>query len=73
MKMKNIKTFEEYDELVDDTVEIDMFNSLSHEDKINYLVKNFAMDEVEAHEICPDVNITVNDLPDEIREYFKIF
>ena len=39
--MQNIKTFEEYDggELVDDTVEIDMFNSLSHKDKVDYLVK----------------------------------
>lgn len=48
------------------------FNELSHKDKIKYLVDKFGMEKVEAMEICPNADITVEDLPNEIREYFGI-
>lgn len=49
--------------------EINLFNNLSYRDKIKYLVNEFGMDKIEAMEIC-DNNTTVDDLPDEIKDYF---
>ena len=65
--MKHIKKFESYK-----NPEIDKFNSMSKKNQIMYLVKNFALDTKEAIELCDigDDKITVDDLPDELKDYF---
>lgn len=45
------------------------FNALPYEEKIKFLVKNFAMDEKEAREICEE-DTEVADLPGEIKYLF---
>jgi len=79
--MKYLKKFNEEfgrssnyddDEFINPDLEaIAAFNAMTLSDKIKYLVFNFGMDQIEAEEICDDnENITVDDLPDEIRFTF---
>lgn len=73
--MKKIKTFENFTSSDKNfrrmiSEESEYFNELSHKDKIKYLVDKFGMEKVEAMEICPNADITVEDLPKEIKEYF---
>lgn len=66
--MNRIKTFENFRS---ESISEDIFNELSHKDKIKYLVDNFSMEKAEAMEICPSDDIKVKDLPNEIRDYFN--